>query len=156
MYKLYRSTGLTSPVFFGLFALALGACLMAGGAAAQGMLLPTTELRVGSHKVHAEVAANDASRSRGLMGRQSLMPDHGMLFVFDAPTATCFWMKNTPLPLSIAFIDGNGTILNLADMRPFDETSHCPVAPFRYALEMEQGWFKKNGIGPGARVGPLP
>lgn len=122
----------------------------------QGMLLPTAELRVGPHKVHAEVAANNASRSHGLMGRKSLMPDHGMLFVFDTPTTTCFWMKNTPLPLSIAFIDGNGAILNLKDMQPFDETSHCPVAPFRYALEMEQGWFKKNEIGPGTRVGQLP
>ncbi|MBB5217248.1 DUF192 domain-containing protein [Parapusillimonas granuli] len=130
--------------------------MAAAAAAAQGMLLPTTELRVGPHKVHAEVAATDASRARGLMGRPSLPPDHGMLFVFDAPSTTCFWMKNTPLPLSIAFIDEDGIILNLEDMRPFDESSHCPAAPFRYALEMEQGWFKSNQVAPGARVGGLP
>jgi uncharacterized membrane protein (UPF0127 family) len=156
MYKWYRSTGLSSPVFFRRLALVACWLLGAGTVAAQGMLLPTAQLRVGSHSVQAEVAATDASRSHGLMGRQSLPPDHGMLFVFEDLTTTCFWMKNTPLPLSIAFIGDDGRIINVADMRPFDETSHCPKAPFRYALEMEQGWFKRNQVTSGTRVEHLP
>src|SRR3546814_16786033 len=85
---------------------------------AQTMLLPTAQLSIGSHKIQAEVAATDASRANGLMNRASLPENHGMLFVFDGPTTTCFWMKNTPLPLSIAFIDSKGMIVNIADLQP--------------------------------------
>ncbi len=90
------------------------------------------------------------------MGREKLLADHGMLFVFPGETTTCFWMRNTPLPLSIAFINAEGRIVNIADMQPMTETSHCPLAPIVYALEMQQGWFKDNGIKPGEQVQGLP
>src|SRR3546814_3344166 len=99
------------------------------------MLLPTAQLSIGSHKIQAEVAATDASRANGLMNRASLPENHGMLFVFDGPTTTCFWMKNTPLPLSIAFIDSKGMIVNIADMQPHTLDPHCPKAPVTHALE---------------------
>lgn len=79
-----------------------------------------------------------------------------MLFVFDTVDQPCFWMKNTPLPLSIAFIDPDGTIVNIADMAPRSLDAHCPVKPIRYALEMEQGWFKNQGVEAGAKVTSLP
>ena len=125
-------------------------------AQAQAMLLPTAQIQLGPHTVQAEVAATESSRSFGLMNRQSLPPDHGMLFVFDSVGVTCFWMKNTPLPLSIAFIDPHGVIVNIADMQPHSLDSHCPVAPIAYALEMEQGWFKRHQIRAGTKVGQLP
>jgi len=120
------------------------------------MLLPTAELSVGGTPVHAEVAATPASRNLGLMFRQSLPVDHGMLFVFEADVQQCFWMKNTPLPLSIAFIDAGGRIVNIRDMQPLSEASHCPIAPIRYALEMQQGWFGMNGVQAGQAVRGLP
>jgi hypothetical protein len=124
-------------------------------AVAQG-LLPSIELKMGPYTVYAEVAATDATRAKGLMYRESLPDDRGMLFAFDAPNGSCFWMKNTPLPLSIAFISASGVILNIENMQPQSTQSHCPVAPMRYALEMKQGWFQKHGIRPGSRVEQLP
>ncbi len=156
MYKFYPHTGLARPVFFGIFLMAL---LLAFGplpARAQSMLLPTAQLMVGKHAVNAEIAATDESRSYGLMQRQSLPPDHGMLFVFDDAGMPCFWMKNTPLPLSIAFIDAQGVIVNIADMEPLSLDGHCPSGPVVYALEMEQGWFKRHQVQAGARVANLP
>lgn len=125
-------------------------------AGAQAMLLPTAELFVDGHAVNAEIAATEASRASGLMNRKSLPPNHGMIFIFEHNDVHCFWMKNTPLPLSIAFIDDKGTIVNIADMQPFDETSHCPVKPVRYALEMAQGWFKSHNIKAPAQISGLP
>lgn len=118
--------------------------------------LPVQELEIDSHHIQAEVAADPQSRSYGLMHRQSLLPDTGMLFVFESVGQPCFWMKNTPLPLSIAFIDRNGYIVNIADMQPLSTASHCPAAPILYALEMEQGWFESKEIHAGARVRHLP
>ncbi|HEY9571485.1 MAG TPA: DUF192 domain-containing protein [Pusillimonas sp.] len=123
---------------------------------AQTMLLPTAQLSIGSHKIQAEVAATDASRANGLMNRASLPENHGMLFVFDGPTTTCFWMKNTPLPLSIAFIDSKGMIVNIADMQPHTLDPHCPKAPVTHALEMQQGWFRQHSVTAGAIVDNLP
>jgi uncharacterized membrane protein (UPF0127 family) len=100
-------------------------------------------------QITAEVADTPALRTRGLMGRQSLPPNHGMLFIFEQPQQQCFWMRNTPLPLSIAFLDDEGRISSMADMQPLSEATHCSQAPVRYALEMEQGWFTKRGIQPG-------
>ena len=154
MHKSFRSTGLFSPVFFRACLLLAAALPLA--ARGQAMLLPTAQLSIGGHKVQAEVAATDASRSYGLMNRASLPENHGMLFVFDSPTATCFWMKNTPLPLSIAFIDSRGAIVNIADMQPNTLDSHCPKAPMLYALEMQQGWFHGHSIKAGAVILGLP
>lgn len=118
--------------------------------------LPTTQLTAGIHLITAEVAANDPQRARGLMFREKLAPNHGMLFVFDAKTVQCMWMRNTLIPLSVAFIDDDGSIVNIEDMQPKTETSHCAAKPVRYALEMELGWFAKRGLKGGARIGGLP
>ena len=124
--------------------------------APQASELPRVPLQVGDLPVIAEVAADNASRSQGLMFRQALSPNQGMLFVFPEAGNVCFWMKNTLLPLSIAFIDAKGRIINLADMQPLSLDPHCAAAPTRYALEMEQGWFKQNGVEPGVQVQGLP
>lgn len=113
-------------------------------------------LSIGTHAFQVEVAATPAERTRGLMGRTGLPADGGMLFVFETADRHCFWMRNTPLPLSIAFIDAAGRIVALADMAPRTDTLHCPPSPVRYALEVEQGGFSTRGIAPGARVDGLP
>ena len=132
--------------------LALGFSLAAQGQS----LLPTTELEINGIKVQAEVAATHASRQKGLMYREKLPENQGMLFVFDQPGLHCFWMKNTPLPLSIAFIDENGVITRISDMQPHSEAAHCPPGDITYALEMEQGWFKRYNITAESRIKGLP
>lgn len=119
---------------------------------AHAQALPVKTLTAGMHVIQAEVAASDASRAKGLMHRKELAPNSGMLFVFDQPNVQCFWMRNTLIPLSIAFILDDGTIANIADMAPMTENSHCSVAPVRYTLEMEQGWFAKRGITAGKKI----
>lgn len=118
--------------------------------------LPTARLTIGSTTITVEIAATNAHRATGLMYRFSLAPESGMLFVFDAPRPLSFWMRNTYVPLSIAFIDAQGTILNIEDMAPKDERSTWSAGPALYALEMRRGWFGQKGIGPGARVEGLP
>lgn len=117
---------------------------------------PVVELNAGLHLIRAEVVADSASRARGLMYRKNLPPNGGMLFVFDEPAIHCMWMKNTLIPLSVAFIDDRGTIVNIADMEPHSERSHCAARPVRYALEMNRGWFAARGIKPGTRLGGVP
>lgn len=114
--------------------------------------MPIKTLTAGMHLIQAEVAATDASRTRGLMFRKELAPNHGMLFVFEQPNVQCFWMRNTLLALSIAFIKDDGSITNIADMQPMTENSHCSTEPVRYTLEMEQGWFAKRGIKAGSKI----
>jgi uncharacterized protein len=114
------------------------------------------ELRIGEQSLTAEVADTDQTRRHGLMFRESLPQDHGMLFVWEEPARYAMWMLNTPLPLSVAFIDADGRIINIEHMRPRTRTSHLAAAPVRYALEMEQGWFDARGIGPGDQVEGLP
>jgi uncharacterized membrane protein (UPF0127 family) len=118
--------------------------------------LPTMRLTIGPHTLTAEIAANDMQRATGLMHRFSLAPDSGMLFVFESSQRRSFWMRNVGFPLSIAFIDASGTIVNIEDMAPHDERSTWSAAPVLYALEMRKGWFAQKGIGPGARVQGLP
>lgn len=118
--------------------------------------LPTVKLTAGIHVITAEAATTNQSRTIGLMHRERLAPNHGMLFVFDDKAQQCFWMRNTTVPLTIAFIEDDGTVLQLADMAPKSEASHCSQRPVRYALEMEQGWFSRRGLAPGARIGGLP
>jgi hypothetical protein len=125
-------------------------------ARAQAPQLPTVQLSAGIHLVTAEFAASDAARTRGLMFRSSLPTNHGMLFLFEDRRLHCMWMRNTLIPLSVAFIEDDGTIVNIRDMQPHDESRHCAAKPVRYALEMAQGWFAQKGIGPGARIGRLP
>lgn len=121
--------------------------LLAGaslGVSAQG--LRTVALGIGMYKVQAEVADTEQSRETGLMHRKALEPNAGMLFVFDEAQPYCFWMKNTLVPLSIAFINDAGEIVNIEDMKPQTEVSHCAAQPVRYALEMNQGWFRSKGV----------
>jgi len=117
--------------------------------------LPLTELTAGIHIIRAEVANTDATRRIGLMLRQSLPDNNGMLFIFEMPDLQCFWMRNTLLPLSIAFIADDGTIVNIADMAPQTDDAHCSTQPVRYALEMSQGWFAAHGIQAGNRISGL-
>src|SRR5262249_24903498 len=114
--------------------------------------LPTVELKIKGHAIRAEVAATDETRTTGLMNRFSLRPDSGMLFVFSDPQPLSFWMKNTYVPLSIAFIAADGRIVNIEDMAPRTETTHPSRGLALYALEMKKGWFASRAIGPGDRV----
>lgn len=129
-----------------------GLIFWSAGTWAQQPALPTTRLNAGIYVVQAEVANTTATRSQGLMLRKSMAQGAGMLFVFDEPAGHCMWMKNTLIPLSVAFINERGQIVNIADMQPLDETSHCASQPVRFALEMNQGWFKKRGIAAGTLI----
>ncbi len=117
--------------------------------------LPVIDLTIKGHKLKAEVAADTNTRTIGLMNRFSLKPDHGMLFVFAQSEPLGFWMKNTFVPLSIAYLDSKGVILNILDMKPKDESSHPSAGPALFALEMKQGWFKERGIVAGDQVNGL-
>ena len=123
---------------------------------AEAAELPTKVLTIGEHKLTAEVVVTPEQRAVGLMNRFSLKTDHGMLFVFERPEPQGFWMKNTFIPLSIAFIGADGRIVNIEDMRPQTEETHWSKGPALYALEMRKGWFAEKGIGPGAVVKGIP
>lgn len=114
--------------------------------------MPRLELTLGMYRIDAEVAADNANRMQGLMHRRSMAPQQGMLFVFTEANRHCMWMKNTFLPLSVAFLDDKGLILNIEDMAPQTEDSHCAAGAARFALEMNKGWFAQKGIKPGARL----
>ncbi|MBS0325566.1 MAG: DUF192 domain-containing protein [Proteobacteria bacterium] len=118
--------------------------------------LPTATLAIRGQRLVTEVAATPSQREIGLMNRFSLQPDHGMLFVFDAAQPLAFWMKNTFIPLSVAFVDAGGRILNVESMAPQDLATHWSQGPALYAIEMRQGWFLDHGIGAGDRVDGLP
>lgn len=123
--------------------------LLSGPALAE---LPVVELGAGMHVIRAEVAADMASRTRGLMHRASLPANGGMVFVFDEDAIHCMWMKNTLIPLAVAFVDRAGTIVSISEMQPHSEQTHCAAKPARYALEMNKGWFARKGIRPGAKL----
>jgi uncharacterized membrane protein (UPF0127 family) len=130
--------------------------LCAAAAAAFAADLPVTTLTINGQKVVAEVVSTPEQRATGLMNRFSLQPDHGMLFVFEQPQPLGFWMKNTYIPLSIAFIDADGRIVNIEDMKPQDESTHHSRGASLYALEMKQGWFAGKRIAAGDVVKGLP
>ena len=118
--------------------------------------LPRVTLQAGMFQIDAQVAATPGQREIGLMFRQDMATHEGMVFVFEQPQKQCFWMKNTLLPLTAAFVDEDGTIVNLADMKPQSTESHCSVQPVRFVLEMNQGWFAKRNIKKGFKLkGPL-
>lgn len=114
--------------------------------------LPRTTLSIGMHRIDTQLATAPEQRQIGLMHRTAMPQHEGMLFVFEQPAVQCFWMRNTLIPLSIAFLDDDGTIVNIEDMAPRSEDSHCPKRPVRFALEMEQGWFGKRGLAAGAKL----
>ncbi|MFC5303443.1 DUF192 domain-containing protein [Azospira restricta] len=130
----------------------IAAALLAGPAAAE---LPRVALTAGFHRIEAEVAATPDARAQGLMHRRALAPNQGMIFVFPATATHCFWMRNTPLPLSIAFLDESGRIINVDEMAPLTENNHCPQRPARFALEMNAGWFAAKGLTTGAAIGGI-
>ena len=113
-------------------------------------------LQVGIRSIQAEVARDDADTGRGLMHRKTLAKDGGMLFVFPKPTQHCFWMKDTLIPLSIAFIDGHGLVINVEDMDPQSEQDHCSAGPSQYALEVNQGLFQAAAVTTGTKITGLP
>jgi uncharacterized membrane protein (UPF0127 family) len=118
--------------------------------------LPRVTLSAGMHQIDAQVAQTYEQRMIGLMFRKEMPQHEGMLFVFEQPTVQCFWMKNTLLPLTAAFIGDDGTVVNLADMKPQTTDSHCSAKPVRFVLEMNQGWFAKKGVKPGMKLAGPP
>ena len=123
-----------------------------GAHALAAQALPEIALAIKGHRLTVEVAATDPQRAQGLMHRRMLPENRGMLFVFSHAAPQSFWMKNTYIPLSIAFVDDSGTIVNIADMKPLTTDPHPSAQPAKYALEMNRGWFAKRGIKAGARI----
>ena len=115
--------------------------------------LPRTTLSIGMHRIDTQLATQPEQRQIGLMSRREMPQTEGMLFIFEQPAEQCFWMKDTLIPLTAAFVADDGTIVNLADMKPLDETSHCSAKPVRYVLEMNQGWFAAKHIKAGNKLG---
>ena len=137
----------------------LGAALLAPVAVQaqeRAQSLPSIRLTTGIHKIDAEVARTPEQHQIGLMHRASMPPNAGMLFVFEQKAQRCFWMRNTLIPLQIAFLDDDGTIVNVESMKALDESNHCATKPVRYALEMNAGWFDRRGIKAGAHVKGIP
>ena len=135
--------------------LAAAACTAAAQQEPQ-MNLPRVKLAAGMHQIDAQVARTPGERATGLMFRREMPQHEGMLFMFEQPTQQCFWMKNTLLPLSAAFVADDGRIVNIEDMKPLSEDPHCSKEPVRFVLEMNQGWFAKRGLKAGTRLtGPV-
>lgn len=141
-----------------LFTAALSLTACASGAFAQQgpQQLPTITLNAGMHNIVAEVARTEGQRQIGLMFRKQMASHEGMLFVFEEPATQCFWMRNTLIPLAAAFVDDSGTIVNVEEMAPQTDASHCSVKPVRFVLEMNQGWFAKRGLKPGFKLSGPP
>lgn len=139
-----------------LTALAFAVTLPVTASAQQIQKFPVIQLTAGMNVIHAEVAASEAEREQGLMFREHMGTNEGMVFLFGAPASVCMWMKNTQIPLSVAFIDRNGRIVNIADMKPQTLDSHCSKGQVYYALEMNVGWFKQRNIKPGSIIEGLP
>jgi uncharacterized membrane protein (UPF0127 family) len=137
-----------------LIPLVLSAPVLAQGQAQ--LNLPRTILSAGIHQIDAQVARTAEEHAIGLMFRKEMPPNEGMLFVFNAPSKQCFWMKNTLLALTAAFVADDGTVVNLEDMQANTTESHCSTKPVRYVLEVNQGWFTKKGIKAGAKLSGAP
>ena len=114
--------------------------------------LPRISLSAGSGTLDVEVASDKGQRAQGLMHRLSMPANQGMLFVYPAPAYFCMWMKNTKIPLSVAFIDAQGRVINIADMTPLTETNHCTERNATYALEANRGWFARHGVIAGTQI----
>ena len=141
-----------------LFALlvALAPALQPAAAQEAQTNLPRVKLQAGMYQIDAQVAQAPDERTIGLMFRKEMPQQEGMLFVFEQPSQQCFWMMNTLLPLTAAFIADDGTVVNLADMKPQTTNSHCSAKPVRYVLEMNQGWFARKGIKAGFKLSGPP
>jgi uncharacterized membrane protein (UPF0127 family) len=139
-----------------LFGLVLAVAPLAQAQTAPQSRLPVVELRAGMHIIQAELAVTPSQQATGMMWRTEMPGNEGMLFVNSDDQIRCFWMKNTLIPLTIAYLTADGTIINLADMQPRSEQSHCSAKPARFALEMRQGWFAKRGIQAGFQLTGKP
>ena len=132
-------------------------CLAALACAQEGpQKLPQVRLNAGIHNINAELASTPQQREIGLMFRSAMPASDGMLFVFEQPAQQCFWMRNTLIPLSVAFIGDDGSVVNLDDMKPQTLDSHCSTKEVRFVLEMNDGWFAKRGIKPGMKIQGAP
>jgi uncharacterized membrane protein (UPF0127 family) len=138
------------------FAMALVFSVSAWAQGQAQLNLPRTILSAGIHQIDSQVARTPEEHATGLMFRKEMPPNEGMLFVFNAPSKQCFWMKNTLLGLTAAFVADDGTVVNLEDMQPNTTESHCSTKPVRYVLEVNQGWFAKKGIKAGAKLSGAP
>ncbi|MDO9132993.1 MAG: DUF192 domain-containing protein [Hydrogenophaga sp.] len=118
--------------------------------------LPRVTLSAGMHLINAQVASTPQQRAIGLMFRKEMPVNEGMLFAFEQASEQCFWMKNTLLPLTAAFVADDGSIVNLADMQPQSLESHCSTRPVRFVLEMNKGWFDKRGLKAGSKLSGPP
>jgi len=134
----------------------LSLSLTAAASAQQATRFKTTTLNAGLYLIKAEVASNEAEREQGLMFREKMGPNEGMVFLFGAPAGVCMWMKNTLIPLSVAFLDEKGKIINIEEMKEQTTDSHCATKPATYALEMNKGWFRQKNIKPGMTIEGLP
>ncbi len=139
-----------------LFALGWGLVQATSAQTGPQPRLPTVDLQAGMHIIKAELAITPTQQATGMMGRTDMPGNEGMLFVNEDDQVRCFWMKNTLVPLTIAYLSADGTIINLADMQPRSEQSHCSTRPARFALEMRQGWFAKRGIAAGFKLRGKP
>ena len=137
-------------IFFSLFG------LLFIQAQANSAPLPVIELKIGKTVIQAEVASTPSSQQLGLMYRKELATNSGMLFIFNDKAGHCFWMKNTLIPLSIAFLEDDGKIINIEEMLPQTENNHCPIRPTRFALEMNSDWFGSRKLAPGTVITGLP
>jgi uncharacterized membrane protein (UPF0127 family) len=134
--------------------LALSAALLSFAQAQEPQSnLQRTRITAGMYQIDAQVAQTPAERQTGLMFRKQMPQTEGMIFVFEQPATQCFWMKNTLLPLTAAFVADDGRIVNLVDMKPMTEDSHCSKEPVRFVLEMNQGWFAQKNIKEGSKLG---
>ena len=130
--------------------------LASHGQDAPQLNLERVKLTTGMHQIDAQIAGTPEQRQTGLMLRREMPQHEGMIFVFDQPAQQCFWMKNTLIPLSAAFISDNGVIVNIEEMKPLALDAHCSAQPVRFVLEMNKGWFTKKGIKAGSKLkGPL-
>ena len=156
--RLYRGTHRTLRLVAGVaavgavFAWSTSARALSEPQGQPQMQLPRTEMRVGMHRIEAQVASSFDTRQIGLMFRKQMPAHEGMLFAFERAGVQCFWMRNTVLPLTAAFVADDGTIVNLADMQPMSDDSHCSTKPVRFVLEMNQGWFAQRGIKAGSQL----
>ncbi len=125
-------------------------CLVTTAQSAQ--ILPVIPLSLGSGTLEVEVASDQSQRAQGLMHRSAMPANQGMLFAYPAPAYFCMWMKNTKIPLSVAFIDAQGKVINIADMAPQTETNHCTERNATYALEVNRGWFTRHGVTAGSQI----
>jgi len=140
-----------------IFSLAATTCIFSTSAhAQQNVGLPMIELKTGIYRIQAELADTPKAREVGLMNRTSMPTNSGMLFIFEQKAGHCFWMNNTKIPLSIAFIADDGKIVNIEEMQAETTNNHCPKAAVRYALEMNKQWFSERAIVPGTVIQGLP